>query len=185
MKGVVFTEFQEMIEGQFGIEMYDRLVQACVLSTDGAYTSVGTYDHSELLQLVQQLSSETEVEVANLVRVFGEHLFSTFAKGYPQFLDGVESGIEFLASVEDYIHVEVRKLYPDAELPKFEFEQVDEGRWELRYASTRPFADLAHGLISATIEHFEDELDLDRFDPPGNPGMEATFILTSKKHVPV
>lgn len=27
---------------------------------------------------------------------------------------------QFLKNIENYIHVEVRKLYPDAELPTFE-----------------------------------------------------------------
>ena len=181
MKGVVFTEFQEMIEDQFGLEMYDRLIQACDLSSHGAYTSVGTYDHSELLKLVTKLSSETGAEVPELVRAFGVHLFSRFSVAYPQFLEGIETAIDFLRSVEDCIHVEVRKLYPDAELPKFTFEQIAESRWEMNYESSRPFADLAHGLIAATIEHFGDAIDLDRFDGPEASGMAARFVLTSRE----
>jgi len=185
MKGVVFTEFQEMIEDQFGLKMYDQLIEACELPSDGAYTSVGTYDHAELLQLVTKLSSETGVEVPELVRAFGVHLFSRFSTGYPQFLEGSETSVDFLRSVEDYIHVEVRKLYPDAELPKFTFEQVAEGRWEMKYDSSRPFADLAHGLIAATIEHFGDAIDLERFDEPEASGMAARFVLTSRERAPV
>ena len=40
MKGIVFTEFLEMVEDQSG----------------GAYTSVGTYDHNEIFRLVNCLS---------------------------------------------------------------------------------------------------------------------------------
>ena len=185
MKGVVFTEFQEMIEGQFGLEMYDRLIEASELPSGGAYTAVGTYDHSELLQLVTRLSFETGSDVPDLVRAFGVHLFSQFSVANPQFLDGLETSVDFLRSVEDYIHVEVRKLYPDAELPKFKFEQVADGRWEMIYQSSRPFADLAHGLIAATIEHFGDAIDLERIDEPEVSGTSARFILTSRERAPV
>lgn len=185
MKGVVFTEFQEMIEDQFGLEMYDRLIAASELASGGAYTSVGTYDHTELLQLVTKLSFETGAKVSDLVRAFGVHLFSRFSVAYPQFLEGVETSIDFLQSIDDYIHVEVRKLYPDAELPKFTFRQVTDGCWEMTYQSSRPFADLAHGLITATIEHFGDAIDLERIDEREASGMAARFVLTSRESAPV
>jgi hypothetical protein len=51
----------------------------------------------------------------------------------------------------------------------------------MRYRSTRPFADLAHGLIAAAIEHFGDAIDLQRLDTPDASGRAARFILTSRE----
>lgn len=184
MKGVVFTEFQEMVEHHFGMEMYDRLVQQCTLSSGGAYTSIGTYDHAELLQMVTVLSSETGTEVSDLVQAFGAHLLTRFSLAYPQFFERTNSAMDFLASVESYIHVEVRKLYPEAELPEFTLEQIGEDRWEMRYKSSRPFADLAHGLIAATLEHFGEEISLERLDEPAQQGLAARFILTRTPQTP-
>ncbi|MEO0814052.1 MAG: heme NO-binding domain-containing protein, partial [Myxococcota bacterium] len=45
MKGIVFTEFLEMVEDRFGFEAVDRLVTASGSDNDGVYTAVGTYDH--------------------------------------------------------------------------------------------------------------------------------------------
>lgn len=184
MKGVVFTVFQEMIEDNFGLEMYDRLIQSCDLPSDAAYTAVGTYDHTELMQLVGRLSMETGTPVPELVKAFGKHLFGALATAYPQFAEEVDNSIDFLASIEDYIHVEVKKLYPDAELPTFEFEQTGEQQWELRYFSTRPFADLCEGLVLASIEHFGDPVDVLREDDVDQPGTRARFLLTSRERVP-
>lgn len=44
MKGVVFTEFIEMVEGRFGLAMVDRIIEAAQLPSSGVYTAVGTYD---------------------------------------------------------------------------------------------------------------------------------------------
>src|SRR5262245_35992633 len=52
MKGVVFTEFLEMVGAKFGEDMVDDVILACELPSGGAYTSVGTYDHQELFALV-------------------------------------------------------------------------------------------------------------------------------------
>lgn len=176
MKGIVFTELIEMVEKDLGIEIADRMISGAHTKNDGAYTAVGTYDHDELIQLVISLSGETGIPVPELVQVFGRHLFGRFNALYPQFFRGVESAIDFLPMVETYIHVEVRKLYPDAELPSFECEQ-HEGVLEMTYRSKRPFADLAEGLILACVEHFQDEIEVSRADLGDQNGTEARFTL--------
>src|SRR5438445_13808374 len=120
MKGVVFTEFLEMVEERFSAEIADRIIEAADLPSGGAYTAVGTYDHHELLRIVSELSGVTQLPVAQLVRAFGKHLFARFVCLYPQFFEGAGNAFAFLLKIEDHIHVEVRKLYSDAELPRFE-----------------------------------------------------------------
>ena len=53
MKGVVFTEFLEMVEDRFSPEMADRIIEGAELASGGVYTTVGTYDHGEMIQLVR------------------------------------------------------------------------------------------------------------------------------------
>lgn len=181
MKGIVFTEFQEMVESKFGLEVYDKLVNASNLESGAVYTSVGTYDCKELVQLVVKLSEETNIAIPDLIKAFGKHLFTRLAVAFPQFVDDAKSSIELVSQIENHIHVEVRKLYPDAELPTFGFKQVDESTFELHYSSARPFADLAEGLIEGAIEHYEDDVEYTREDIKGvQPGTQALFVLYQK-----
>lgn len=177
MKGVVFTEFLEMVETQFGLEVTDRIIEQSNLPNDGAYTSVGTYEHEELLKLVGNLSREADAPPQALVKAFGQYLFKRFSQSFPEFFAGVDSAFAFLSRVDDVIHVEVRKLYPDAELPRFRLSFPDIGQMELRYESSRPFADLAEGLIEACSRHFGEEIVVSREDDPTAPGCRATFLL--------
>ena len=103
MKGVVFTEFLEMVEDRFSADLADRVIDGCDLASNGAYTSVGTYDHREFVQLVERLGQETEIPVSSLLRDFGEHLFGRFAANYGMFFEGVHSTFPFLKSVEEHI----------------------------------------------------------------------------------
>jgi hypothetical protein len=178
MKGVVFTEFLEMVEDLFSPEMSDRIIEASDLQSGGVYTAVGTYDHNELLQLVTQLSTVTGIAVPHLLHTFGKHLFGRFVVGYPQFFEGVKSTFAFLEHIEDYIHVEVRKLYPNADLPSFEYATSEPRRLTMIYRSTRPFADLAEGLISGCIEHFGEQIAIQREDLSDGQGTCARFSLT-------
>ncbi|MFK8113217.1 MAG: heme NO-binding domain-containing protein [Rubripirellula sp.] len=176
MKGIVFTELIEMVEEDLGIDIADRMISGAETKNDGSYTAVGTYDHAELIQLVISLSAETKIPVPDLVRTFGRHLFGRFHALYPGFFEGIDSSIKFLPLVETYIHVEVRKLYPDAELPSFDCEESD-GAMHMTYSSGRPFADLAEGLITACVDHFKDEIDVTRTDLGDQDGTNARFTL--------
>ena len=174
-----------MVEQTYGLLTVDRIIQAANLSSEGAYTSVGTYEHTELLAFVKELNAVTLTPPAELVRLFGRHLFSRFVDLYPQFFEGIDSAFDFLKNVEDYIHVEVLKLYPDAELPSFRYVMPEAGRMELTYLSPRPLADLADGLIQGCVEHFQEAITVEREAPVFDQGHQRVrFILTCLQRMP-
>jgi hypothetical protein len=162
MKGVVFTEFLEMVEEQFSADMVDDIVEEANVPSKGAYTSVGTYDHREMVALVATLARRSGTPTTELKRGFGSHLFHRFVRSYPSFFTGVHDAFQFLAGIEEIIHAEVRKLYPDAELPRFDVELHDEKNLVLCYSSSRHFEDMAEGLILGCIEHFGEAIELRR-----------------------
>jgi len=184
MKGIVFTELLEMVEDTFGPETADRIILASDLPTRGAYTAVGTYDHQEATRLVASLSKETGIPVAELLRTFGQHLFRRFGTLYPHFFAGSRSAFEFLAQIDQYIHVEVQKLYPDAELPLFDYEEVGPDRLVMVYRSKRALSDLADGLIRGCAAHFGETIDLRRDDLSQGQGTVVRFTLTRHAHEP-
>ena len=80
MKGIVFTEFLELVEDKFGMEMVDEIIEASDLESEGVYTTIGTYNFSEMLQLLKQLSSRTNIAIDDLLLVYGEHFFFSYRK---------------------------------------------------------------------------------------------------------
>ena len=177
MKGIVFTELLELIEKQFGLDTVDEVLIRSKLPSNGVYTAVGTYDFSEVQEIVAHLSEIVSVPAPDLVRTFGKHLFLQFTSMYPDILKNIETSVELLSLVEEFIHVEVRKLYRDAELPALEFRHVEQNTWEMVYKSSRPFADLAHGLIEACLEHYQSPARIIRNDFPVEKGAEARFTI--------
>ncbi len=175
MKGVVFTEFLEMVESKFSADMVDDIIDASELPSEGAYTSIGTYDHKEMVQLVSALSQRTELEVPLLLKTFGVHLFGRFVLGFPTMFEGRNNAYEFMENVEGCVHVEVRKLYADAELPTFETKRNDDGSLEMVYTSVRGLADFAEGLITGCIAHYGGGFTVSREDLDGP--QKARFIL--------
>ncbi|SFK67618.1 Haem-NO-binding [Paenibacillus sp. 1_12] len=180
MKGIVFTTFIEMVEQKFSLKTLDTIITNAHLPSGGSYTTLGTYDHSEMIQLVVKLSEQTGIPVADLVRVFGEYLFVQLVDMYPQFVDSNRTLFGFLLKIDSYIHVEVLKLYPDAELPRFEYDTSDPEALVMIYRSSRPFADLAEGLILGSIQHYGEAVDLKREDISDGPVNAARFTLTKR-----
>ncbi len=177
MKGLIFTEFMEMVETTWSFDMADAIIARSNVSSGGAYTSIGTYPHSEMSALIAALATETQTPAPDLVRAFGKHLFGRFVIAYPRFFTGINGSLEFLGGIENIIHAEVRKLYPDADLPTFETESAP-GSLTLTYFSDHPFCELARGLIEGCLRHFDDGVELQLAPTPDLPGAKARFILT-------
>ena len=176
MKGVVFTEFLEMVENSFGYEVVDQLLTENELPSGGIYTSVGTYAYSEMGQLLHSLSEKTNQSIPHLLKKFGRYLFGTFQKGYPQFLVSANTAFDFLESIEKHIHVEVRKLYPDAELPKFKTTLVDEHTLQMIYYSERRMGDFAEGLIESSLVYYEEQATIMKKNLKED-GSEVEFLI--------
>mgnify|MGYP006428098659 CR=1 FL=1 len=176
MKGIVFTEFLEMVEQEFGLVISDRLIEECNLASEGIYTAVGTYDPGELLAMVAKLSQIKNIPVPELVKAFGVYLYSVFKKGFPAFFEEKANALELLLSVHDVIHVEVKKLYPEAVLPTFTYDQVDTGI-NMYYRSTLGLADLAEGLITASLNDDSEEYTFAREDGKDGDISTATFSI--------
>jgi hypothetical protein len=177
MKGVVFTELLEMVEARFSLGVVDRVITRAAPASGAQYTSVGTYPSGELMSLLAALSHETSTPVPTLVREFGSHLFRRFAVAHPTFFHSAPTAFALLSSVEGYIHVEVKKLYPDAELPSILCVPEGADRLVLTYRSPRGLADLAEGLITACIEHYGERVTTARHDLSDGRGEIVRFDL--------
>ena len=178
MKGIVFTEFIELVEDKFGFDVADKIIEGSDLPSGGSYTTVGTYNHQEILALVAKLSEETDVSETKLIQSFGTYLFARFYSGFPQFFENIDSAFSFLKSVEKFIHTEVKKLYNDAELPRIECIEPDKNKLVLVYKSGRGLAALAEGLIYGCIEHFKETIEVAKEDISGGKGQKVLFTLT-------
>ena len=177
MKGLIMVEFLQMLEQQAGQDLVDDLLDESNLESGGSYTAVGYYDDSELLELVGKLSERTGEPASVLVRKFGVYLFDRLLVHYPEDLNKVSSAFDLLASVDNHIHREVAKLYPDAILPQFSHDFPEPDLMTLDYSSTRPLTDLAEGLILRCVEYYGDNVELVREDIPVTSGAKARFSL--------
>ncbi len=176
MKGIVFTEFLDLVEDKFGLEMVDTIISQSELESEGVYTSVGTYKFSEMLQLLKSLSANTNISIDDLLLVYAEHFFSVLKASYPDLMGMYKDPIDMLASIENHIHVEVRKIYPDAELPTFVVEEKTDNSLIMVYKSSRAMHHFGLGLMNKTFEHFNSTASI-VLEKIKDDGTEVKFII--------
>ena len=158
MKGIVFTEFLAMVEEKFGYATVDKIIEESKLPNDGAYSAVGTYNHGELVNLIVALHKESGIPIPDLIRTYGNYFFNVLQSNYGEFINRVPTLFDFLASIHGYIHVEVKKLYPDAELPDFEIIEKTDQKMVMKYTSVRKLSDFAEGLLEKAAAHFNENV---------------------------
>lgn len=163
MKGLVFTEFFELVEKLFDEDMVDLLIDNTNPASNGAYTSVGSYDYQELEDMVVELSAQSNIAVEDLLEAFGRHLASVFTEKFVSFFIEAGSAIALFKEIDRHIHVEVLKLYPDAELPKFRYEEAtQDSHFKLHYRSERNLHRLAEGLIKGSLEYYSEAFNVEK-----------------------
>ena len=176
MKGIVFTEFLELVETTFGLETVEEIIEKSDLPSQGAYTSIGTYAFSEMLALVSNLSEKTSMSINELLHVYGLHFFSVIERDYPYILKTYSNAMELLSSVESHIHVEVRKIYPDAELPRFEVVEQSDNKLVLTYYSSRSMYAFGLGLMEKAFEHYGKKASI-TYEKIKEDGSEVKFVI--------
>lgn len=175
MKGIILSEFVEFIEENLGEDSAQYIIDSSGVKSGGAYSRVGLYDYQELLALLTQTVEHTSETAETLLQRFSDHLFMVFKRDYSGFFEGVGSAAEMLTQIDNHIHVEVKKLYPDAELPRFEYKK-EGAHLILTYESPRPLAGVAKALVSACLKFFGDNEALLNSDISDDQH-SATFVI--------
>ena len=70
-----------------------------------------------------------------------------------------EGMLDMLEHLDGDIHVQVKKLYPDADLPRFTVISRTDNTMRLQYYSERELYPLAEGLMDAAAAHYNCTLE--------------------------
>ncbi|MBF4244346.1 guanylate cyclase [Vibrio anguillarum] len=158
MKGIVFSLFFDIIEQRFGMDTLETMLERAGLTHP--FTSVGDYKHHELIAMIQAMHQLTGESVDNLQREVGKAMFSSLYQTLPIPIQHDLPFVEFLKKVEDEIHAEVKKLYPNARPPKFIFIEQSGEATVFEYQSHRCLSSLCLGLLEGCAAYFSQPITI-------------------------
>lgn len=178
MKGLIFRSFLEYAEDQLGLEFVDNMLQITQTDSQGVYTNIGTYDHAELIQYIGYICENKKLDMDELVENFGVFLFGFLGSTYPNLIKQFTSSLDCIYHIDQTIHKNVTKIYPNAELPNLNATFTEPNKeLTLTYESSRPFMYLALGLIKGCIRHYKNQIDVKMIDLSNGKNTKALFTL--------
>lgn len=154
MKGSIFKHFEDFVTDNWGIETYEEILSGLDLQTEGPFLGPGNYPDEDLLAIVGATIQKLGIPLPKALRVFGNYLFEKLAGDAPQFLEGTTDLKQFLLTVDQVIHVEVKKLFPEAYLPRLHYEDTGADALTVHYQSKRQFCQLFAGLVEGAAQRF-------------------------------
>lgn len=155
VKGLIFTELLGFIEEVAGVAFAEQVIAHAALPNDGAFTKVGSYPAAHALQIVASASALSGIPAEKLCADYGAWLFARFTVLYPHLIEQYADADAMLDHVGSHIHEEVTILYPDAKPPGVSVDRQGDVP-VLHYASHRPMAHVALGLIRGCLAHYGD-----------------------------
>lgn len=159
MKGVIFNSLADALIGIGGEELWDDVLERAKL--DGAYTTLGSYDDAEFLALVSTAAELLNRTTDEMVADVGELLAPQLAGRHPELVGEHDGTASLLCTLNDVIHPEVLKLYPDASVPDFTTLRREGNKLDLLYRSKRNLPTLAAGLIRGAARLYDEAVSMD------------------------
>lgn len=158
MKGIIFNLLEAVVIDEHGEDAWDDLLDAA--GVEGSYAALGNYPDAELLRLVALMPDAFGGDRNAQLRWFGRRAMPILAHRYADFFESPTDTRSFLLTLNNIIHAEVRKLYPDADVPTFDFDPVPGvepppgDALVMGYESTRRLCALAEGFIHGVADHY-------------------------------
>lgn len=152
MKGIIFNLLEERVEDEGGPAAWDGLLDSA--EVDGGYSAIGDYPTAELSALVAARARTLGLSDLDALRDFGHGALLSLAAKFPAFFTPHDTTPDFLLTLNDVIHPQVRKLHAAARPPEFDFTVIGDDQLRMVYRSDRMLCGMAEGMIAGAATHY-------------------------------
>lgn len=162
MKGIIFNLLEEFITENLGESAYEKILEQCQLTTQEPFVGPGSYPDEDLMAIAGKTIETMGVTADEALRAFGRFCFPRMVGKYPEFVNPFNHPKPFLKSIDSVVHVEVKKLYKDAEPPCFVYEDPADDTLVIKYSSKRKLCKFMEGLIDGVADHFKSPIQYEQ-----------------------
>jgi len=156
--GFIFNTLEKVVIEEFGEDAWDDLLEQ--VESDGVYHSLGNYADEEVVKLVVAAAEKLGKEPTDILRWFGEKAIGDFHQKWPEMFSKFNHLFEFVLSLNDIIHPQVKQLYPEAQVPYFRTVKHEANELVLEYVSSRQMCHLAEGLLKGSANVFKTDISI-------------------------
>jgi hypothetical protein len=161
MYGIVNKAIQELVESEFGTEMWSKIHLRSGIRED-YFISNEAYDDDITYKLAGAVSEETGMSLQDVLIAFGEFwVLKTGKEKYGSLMEaGGENLREFLVNLPNF-HSRVMLYYPKLTPPEFHVSDVEERSINLHYISKREgLKDFVRGLLQGLAKLYDTDVEI-------------------------
>ncbi len=146
MKGIIVKAAEKLVISKFGIDKWEEILVASGLDSDEFFMLRDDLDDTLVMTIISKIAEVLNLSLDEVLAAYAKYWVHEFLpEVYPQYQ--FSSAKEFINSIEDVIHSNVRASMPNAHPPLFEFDWKNENELELRYFSPRGLIALARLML--------------------------------------
>lgn len=157
MKGTILLGLLDWARADLGEDAVDELLDTAALASDGAYTSVGSYDPREFVAIADAVAAIHGKTRDEILYRYARESFAGLASSHQYLLTEVGDALTLLEVLESHIHVEVMSLYPGSLPPCTRTSRHGDDAMTLQYESSEPLAMVALGNTEGSIAFFHED----------------------------
>ncbi|MCY4644069.1 MAG: heme NO-binding domain-containing protein [Bacteriovoracales bacterium] len=155
MKGIIFNILEEFVDRSYGEGSFDKLVDEALGDSSEVFVSPETYPDEKLFSLLDKIVEIRKVDLDDVLKSFGRYMFGKLARKYPLFVQPYDNPKDFIKTVNDIIHIEVKKIFLESEPPIFLCVKESGNNMTIRYESKRNLSSLAEGLLNGVADYYK------------------------------
>jgi predicted hydrocarbon binding protein len=160
MKGIINKGIQEMVEDKYGAEAWER-VKSLAGCEEPFFAISLDYPDEMTVALVKAASEVSGLPAETVMLEYGKFMVpNTLKKYYPTYFKVAGSSPrEFLLNM-GRVHEHVTKSISGAIPPRFDYEDLPDGRLLMHYFSERRLCTVLRGLILGVGMFFNQQLNV-------------------------
>ncbi|PKQ63882.1 hypothetical protein BZG02_07655 [Labilibaculum filiforme] len=160
MKGIFFTEFLEMIEKDYGLSLAEKIISDLGVGNNGVYEAIADYPYNQFVEMCDLLSFELRISVSDVVKNFGEYLFSRLVILFRPSFAGNSNIFDFLGKMDEFMHGKIQENFMQVDIPHFRAIKINDSTFQMSFQTEKILVDLAIGLFMGCQRFFNEELTL-------------------------
>jgi hypothetical protein len=160
MKGIINKGIQEMVEAKYGAEIWEKIKS--LAGCEEPFFAIGlNYPDDMTTALVKAASEVSGLSAETILLEYGKFMVpNTLKKYYPTyFVLAGSSPRQFLLNM-DRIHDQATRSISNAMPPRFDYEELPNGRLLMHYNSNRGLCIVLRGLILGVGDLFNQNLQV-------------------------
>ena len=178
MKGIINKGIQELVETKFGAESWEK-VKSLAGCDEPFFAIINDYPDDMTMALVKAASEVAGLPQEAIMVEYGKFIVpNTLKEQYPSYFKlAGSSPREFLLNM-DRVHKHVTRSVSKGLPPRFEYEDLPDGRLQMKYKSKRKLCAVLHGLILGVGILFGQELQVQEISCMNKGNHECVMEIT-------